>query len=104
MRQAMALLREVDDDLDVAAPVLERFAPAGKRNAARDQAIEPGLVGLRQCLRRGLVVAAIGIDRAEYDVVVEHHLAIAKPDVEVHHTACGDAEKADDPSRRGAAE
>src|SRR5262245_64800192 len=63
---------EIDDDLDVAFAVLERLAPAFDRDRARDQPAKPFLVRVRERGRRHLVVAAIGIDRPDYDVVVKH--------------------------------
>src|SRR5215213_11326218 len=82
MRDAMPSLLEVDDDLDVAGPAFQRLAPALERNAARDHASEPILVGARQRIGRHLIVPAVGVDAAEHDVVVEHERAVEAADID----------------------
>src|SRR5216683_1128308 len=91
------LLLEIDDDLDVAFPVLQRLAPARQRYAARDQAPEPVLVGARERVGRHLVMPAIGVDGAEHGVVVEHRGAVEATDIELEDLAgLGDPGQADD--------
>ena len=45
-RARRASAAELDHDLDVVLLALERLAPAVERDAARDQALQPGVVGL----------------------------------------------------------
>src|SRR5262245_13916841 len=87
---------ELDYHLDVLRPALERLAPALERDAARDQAREPAAVGPCQRRRRHLVVRPIGVDRTEYDIIVEHAFAVEQADIELGLLRRGDAEEAGD--------
>src|SRR5678815_2587527 len=88
---------EIDNDLDVVRLAFERVGPAFERFAPRDQPVEPSLVGALQGFACHLVVPAIGIHRAEYRVVVEHHGAVELPDIDIEVMAGrGDTDEADD--------
>src|SRR5207245_9844820 len=72
-RRHADLWPEIDDDLDLAFTVLERLAPAFKRDRARDQPAKPIPLRPRQRGRHHLVMPAVGIDRPESDVLVKHY-------------------------------
>ena len=58
------------------------------------------LVGASERLRRHLVMPMVGVDGAEYNLIVEHHGAIEPADIEIEHLSrFGDAGQADDPGR-----
>ena len=78
-----ALLGEIDDDFDIRRPGFERLGPAIERNPPRDQPIKPFRGGARKRLRRHLIMHAIGVDGAEYGVVVEHQGAVDEPDIDL---------------------
>ena len=67
---------------DVVGPVLQRFLPVRKRHPPRDQPVEPSLVGAAERRQGALVMPAVGVDRTEYDVVVEHHRPVESSEIE----------------------
>src|SRR5690348_13731658 len=84
-REHDALRPEIDDHLDVAFAVLERLTPALKGDLARDQPLEPTLVGAHERLCGHLVVPTVRVHRAEHDVVVEHRPSTEAADIEAKY-------------------
>src|SRR3954454_2631891 len=63
---------ELDDGLDVVRPALERLRPTIERNSASDQAFKPLAVGASERFGGVAEVAVVGVDRPEYDVVLQN--------------------------------
>ena len=62
------------------------------------------LVGLAERRRGHFIVPAVGVDRTEHHVVVEHHRAVELPEVERRLVVAAEAEQAHNPAWRRAAE
>ena len=88
---------ELDHGLDVLAAPLEQGRSILERDAARDEALKPRAVRSGERIGRELVVPARGIDRAEHDVVLEHHRGVQPAGVDGDFVPAGaDAGETDD--------
>jgi hypothetical protein len=95
------LRREVDGDLDVVGLALQGVGEAVHWHPPGDQATEPVAVGPCQGVGGLLVVAPVGVDRADDHVVAEHQLAVERAGVHADRAAARrHASQADDPVRR----
>src|ERR1700688_1085563 len=95
---------EIDDDFNVIGLLDERLFELLRRNTARDQPAQPFLVSLLECGDGILIVRKIGVDGAEYQIVVEHHGAIDLADVNVEIVSRRrDADQTNDAARSSAA-
>src|SRR5215468_2577 len=96
--------REINHDFYVAVLVNQSVRPLLDRNPARDQAIEPTLIGALQRHDGIQVMLAVGVDRAEYRIVVEDHGAVEPSDINLQiATGRRYAEQTDDARSGGAA-
>src|ERR671922_270456 len=74
--------RELDHGLDVVLFLLERGLPAVERHAAGDQAVEPSAICLGEGFSGLLEMAAVRVDRAEDDVVLQHGRVVKRPNID----------------------
>src|SRR5947199_5209860 len=72
--QPLDLLRacELDYDLDVVRPAVERLIKVLRSDAASDELLEPGSLGSGQHLRRAVVVPTVCVHGTEEDEVLKH--------------------------------
>src|SRR5215216_6616520 len=88
---------QVDDCFDVVGVPLQGIGPAVQRDPAGDEAFQPGRVGLGEAGRGGLVVAAVGVDGAKDQLILQDQLAVEGTGVDGQSAAGrGDAGQADD--------
>src|SRR5215467_10217315 len=93
-----AALPEVQDDLDVFWLTDVCIGPSGDRNLPGDEACEPVRIRLCKGLGGQLIVVPVGVDRAEHDGVVEHHVPVEEPWVDGGlGSGGGDSGEAEDP-------
>ena len=74
-------------------------------DASGDQAVQPSPVGAQKRPNGMPVMVAIGVHRTENDVIIQHHRAVDRADIEILRAAWRrNSEQANDAARRRAAE